>query len=317
MNSLVSVIVPVYNKEDVLSRCLNSIKNQSYTYFEVLLVNDGSKDKSLPILKQYESNDDRFHVVDKVNGGASSARNVGLDYARGEYICFVDPDDYIESNYIERLYNAIQQADMAVCGYNRIYGDRNVTLEKQKDYKVSKELFLKKILLSENPGSGYCWNKIFKKTLVNDIRFDESIHYGEDAAFLYEIIKNNVLNSIYVCNEGLYNYVLNDNGLSRTLDENKLSGECKIAYKYLEYTRRNYPNDFAFAVKRYLDPFSLLIIYCDDLNVYKKGLIEAKNLVSHLKKIEGVSKIKLFLIGFKIKYARFSRFIFRKKYGLR
>lgn len=83
MNSLVSVIVPVYNKEDVLSRCLNSIKNQSYTYFEVLLVNDGSKDKSLPILKQYESNDDRFHVVDKVNGGASSARNVGLDYARG------------------------------------------------------------------------------------------------------------------------------------------------------------------------------------------------------------------------------------------
>lgn len=250
-------------------------KNQSYTYFEVLLVNDGSKDKSLPILKQYESNDDRFHVVDKVNGGASSARNVGLDYARGEYICFVDPDDYIESNYIERLYNAIQQADMAVCGYNRIYGDRNVTLEKQKDYKVSKELFLKKILLSENPGSGYCWNKIFKKTLVNDIRFDESIHYGEDAAFLYEIIKNNVLNSIYVCNEGLYNYVLNDNGLSRTLDENKLSGECKIASKYLEYTRRNYPNDFAFAVKRYLDPFSLLIIYCDDLNVYKKELIEA------------------------------------------
>ena len=144
MNSLVSVIVPVYNKEDVLSRCLNSIKNQSYTYFEVLLVNDGSKDKSLPILKQYENNDDRFHVVDKVNGGASSARNVGLDYARGEYICFVDPDDYIESHYIERLYNAIQQADMAVCGYNRIYGDRNVTLEKQKDYKVSKELFLKK-----------------------------------------------------------------------------------------------------------------------------------------------------------------------------
>lgn len=125
------------------------------------------------------------------------------------------------------------------------------------------------------------------------------------------------MNSIYVCNEGLYNYVLNDNGLSRTLDENKLSGECKIAYKYLEYTRRNYPNDFAFAVKRYLDPFSLLIIYCDDLNVYKKELIEAKNLVSHLKKIEGVSKIKLFLIGFKIKYARFSRFIFRKKYGLR
>lgn len=125
------------------------------------------------------------------------------------------------------------------------------------------------------------------------------------------------MNSIYVCNEGLYNYVLNDNGLSRTLDENKLSGECKIAYKYLEYTRRNYPNDFEFAVKRYLDPFSLLIIYCDDLNVYKKELIEAKNLVSHLKKIEGVSKIKLFLIGFKIKYARFSRFIFRKKYGLR
>ena len=81
--------------------------------------------------------------------------------------------------------------------------------------------------------------------------------------------------------------------------------------------RGNYPNDFAFAVKRYLDPFSLLIIYCDDLNVYKKELIEAKNLVSHLKKIEGVSKIKLFLIGFKIKYARFSRFIFRKKYGLR
>ena len=121
-NIAISVIVPVYNVEKWLDRCINSILLQSFKNFELLLVNDGSTDNSIEICNNYLKSDERISVFNKKNGGLSDARNYGLSYAKGKYIVFVDSDDYIQENYLFELYHGIHDndAEVAVCGYNTV-----------------------------------------------------------------------------------------------------------------------------------------------------------------------------------------------------
>ena len=120
MNNLVSVIVPIYNVEDYLLTCIKSILNQTYTNIEVILVNDGSTDKSLDICKKIIRNDSRVRLISKKNGGLSEARNFGIDEALGEYYLFVDSDDYIKEDMIEKMVIAMNKErniDLVICNY--------------------------------------------------------------------------------------------------------------------------------------------------------------------------------------------------------
>lgn len=166
---LVSVIVPIYNVADYLKECIDSIVKQTYTNIEIILVDDGSTDNSLNICKSYA--DGRICVYSKENGGQSSARNYGLDVAQGDYIVFVDSDDYIEENYVERLVLAISSdpsVDIAQCGYRK-FGKVNQVYTHTATIILGNDAFedyLKNITLTS-----LVWDKIYKKEIIGKLRF--------------------------------------------------------------------------------------------------------------------------------------------------
>lgn len=127
-NKKVTIIIPVYNVEKYLSRCLNNVINQTYSNIEIILVNDGATDNSQVICEEYKKKDDRIKLLVKENGGLSDARNYGIPYATGDYIAFIDSDDMIHTSYIEYLLNLIEKynGDISICGYQSFY-DSEIT----------------------------------------------------------------------------------------------------------------------------------------------------------------------------------------------
>ena len=216
---MISIIVPIYNSEKWLSRCVESLINQTYKDIEILLVNDGSTDKSLEICKEYEKKDSRITVIDKENGGVSSSRNAGIDAAKGEYIQFVDSDDFIEPQMCEMFANSINDVDMVICGM-RIYEQGRILREPHLesaiyDIRDSIDIYfgLRKINL------GPC-NKLYRKSLITQ-QFKEGISLGEDTIFLLDYMKN--VARVAVISECLYNVVLdNENSLNKKKFLNRL-----------------------------------------------------------------------------------------------
>lgn len=180
---MISVIAPVYNAEKYLHRCIDSILVQSFTDFELLLINDGSKDNSGKICDEYAAKDSRIRVFHKENGGVSSARNLGLENAKGDYIMFVDSDDYMFPEMCELMAATIEskKADLVVCGttetgggYWRPAADEDYSLAQLKENFVQ---LLHTELLSPP------WNKIFKRAIIGEQRFREDVSFGEDLMF--------------------------------------------------------------------------------------------------------------------------------------
>ena len=178
---VVSIIVPVYNTENFLHRCIDSILAQTYTDFELLLIDDGSKDASGRICDEYVAKDERIRVFHKENGGVSSARNLGLDHVQGEWITFVDADDYIEENFLKSFEGNLD-ADLVV-GNMEEKGPRGNLLENiPAGYYQS----LRKVLNGNLNKLAFQapWGKLFRKNLVDSIRFDERMTTGEDFYFM-------------------------------------------------------------------------------------------------------------------------------------
>ena len=172
MNDLVSIIVPIYNVKDYLDRCILSLKNQTYSDIEILLIDDGSTDDSGYICDKYASKDDRIHVFHKENGGVSSARNCGLESANGSFICFVDADDWVESDYVEKLLNcAIENnSDIVCCGYYTAQDTKQKEISKQYEFReYDTEEALRKLYQYEM--TDYPWDKLYRKELWDDIRY--------------------------------------------------------------------------------------------------------------------------------------------------
>lgn len=170
-NMVISIIIPVYNVEKYLRRCIDSVIKQSYKNLEIILVDDGSPDNSGPICDEYAKKDVRIRVIHKANGGLSDARNAGLDIATGEYIGFVDSDDYIAEDMYELLLHNILEfdADIAICGYAHVY-DKHFTkcnLSGQKYIYNNAEAM--KLVLG-NKINSYYWNKLYKKELFSKFR---------------------------------------------------------------------------------------------------------------------------------------------------
>ncbi len=186
----VSIIVPVYNVEKYLERCLNSLINQTLKEIEIICINDGSKDNSLKILERYSQKDNRIIIIDKKNEGQSIARNIGIEKASGEYIGFVDSDDWIDLNYYKSLYNSVKKfnADIGVTGIIRLHKfNKKVHLKIEKEYTT--EDFAEKLELCDIPDLSYAWNKIYKLEKIKkyNLKFKEGIIY-EDVIFTPEVI---------------------------------------------------------------------------------------------------------------------------------
>ncbi len=206
----VSIIVPVYNVEKYLARCIDSLLAQTYTNLEIILVNDGSPDNSLSICNQYAQQDDRIVVVDKPNGGPSSARNAGLDRASGELIGFVDSDDYVDKNMFEVLVSNMEKygARVSQMGWTT-FEDKVEFTYSNKCKLVNKNV--ERYLLQNN--NLYCAVRyLFSKELIGDIRFDENMKNAEDQKFIYQTLVN--ADSIVCSNYVGYFYYQNTSSLS-------------------------------------------------------------------------------------------------------
>mgnify|MGYP004532818717 CR=1 FL=1 len=211
----ISIIVPVYKVEKYLERCINSVLIQTFDNFELILVDDGSPDKCGEICDKYAKLDSRIKVIHKKNGGLSSARNVGLDVAKGKYIGFVDSDDYINKYMFQKLYENIIQnnADISMCDYEEIVKD---TIVIYKENKNTKKLVLNSIEALENIYKEKGWiyviacNKLYKKSIFDNLRFPVGkIH--EDEMIAHEILYK--ANKIVFEDEKLYYYLQHDNSI--------------------------------------------------------------------------------------------------------
>lgn len=185
---LVSIIVPVYNAEKYLNRCVDSILSQTMTDFELLLIDDGSKDNSGRICDEYAENDARVRVFHKPNGGVSSARNLGLDNAKGEWITFVDADDVIRACFSDIDWNILSEDLVCFPSYS-IYNDSTVFLNsiERRDgiYMPAKSFYcgiLYEVVLRTT------WSKLFKHSLIDDLRFNENIKIGEDQLYILQYL---------------------------------------------------------------------------------------------------------------------------------
>lgn len=233
-NNMVSVIVPVYGVEEYLPLCLDSILAQNYSNIEVILVEDESPDRCAEICDDYARKDVRVRVFHKKNGGAASARNIGLDNAFGKYVCFVDSDDVICNTYISMLVNKLEESesDIAVCSYYKLYKSKKEKVECVR----SNEVICQKEYLLQFLDDWTCsliWNKIFKKEKIGRIRFAEG-HKIDDEFFTYQVVMNS--DKVILFDEPLYEYRMR---LSSVMGEAK-KYEREIILDKLEYMVERY-----------------------------------------------------------------------------
>lgn len=236
----ISIIVPVYNAEATLSRCIESLLCQTFQDFEIILIDDCSKDQSRTIIKQYENQDNRIKCVFTTkNGGSSAARNLGLDFARGEYVMFADSDDFVTSDWIEKLYHTQTSNPncLVVANIFDIKKGQNIPrIHNYKDNCVVEMDYFK--LFSELHLDGYLINKIFEKQVIEDnkLKFNVLQKEGEDVDFIFRYIKYKKYQKFCLIEKPLY-YYWRDNELSITnsynpnaLSENLHCFECRLPY---------------------------------------------------------------------------------------
>lgn len=210
-NIKISVVVPIYNVDRWLPRCLTSIIGQSFTEFELLLVNDGSTDDSLEICQSFSKKDERIKIINKENGGLSDARNAGIDIAQGRYIVFVDSDDYLERNYLFNLYHNIikTNADIAMCEYKEVTEKgkliKKVYLNETSSAQVvSGRQIIKNIYRDKGTINIVAWNKIYKTSLFTDLRYPVGKFFEDEYMIIPIMYKTK---KVCLVRNILYNYV--------------------------------------------------------------------------------------------------------------
>ena len=238
MFPLVSIIIPVYNVEQYLDKCVESVIRQTYSNLEIILVDDGSPDNCPEMCDRYSKIDPRILVIHKKNGGLSEARNAGIDIAKGEYISFIDSDDYVEDNYVKILVDEMikYNADISCGKHNVIYSDKVIKHYTGKRYVLKPEDALD-MLLYHNDMDVSAWAKLYKKSLFDKVRFPVGRLY-EDAATTYKLIDKSsviVLNSIPV-----YNYIIRDNSITNNSFSEKKLDLITSTKEMTDFIRKKY-----------------------------------------------------------------------------
>ena len=245
----VSVIVPIYNVEKYLEKCINSLLSQTLEDIQIILVNDGSKDNSGNIAKEYEQNNkDRVIYVEKENGGLSDARNYGLKYATGDFIAFLDSDDYIEKNAYEEMYNkAIEEnADYVECDFIWEFPNK-IRVDKQYPYKNKKEMlsFVRVV----------AWNKLIKRQLItdNNLEFPKGLRY-EDVEFTYKLIP--FINKFTYVDKPFIHYVQREGSIANVQNE-RTAEIFTVLDNVIEFYKKNniyeeYRDELEYNYARYL-----------------------------------------------------------------
>lgn len=230
---LISVIIPIYNAEKYLKKCLDTVLSQTYTNIEVILVNDGSSDGSGAIIDSYACQDGRIRVIHlPENKGVSHARNRGIDILKGEYTIFVDADDYVEPDFLEKLYGNLKenQADISICGVDFVGFGEYVTSRKAGSACVVSADQAIFCMLNLYPFGQEMCNKLFISSQIKNHYFSEKIYSGEDLLFIYQILKH--AKCVSYMPEKLYHYVYHKESSShQEFSEKQYTGF--LVYKFL------------------------------------------------------------------------------------
>ena len=224
-NDLVSVVVPVYNVDQYIRECLESIVTQTYKNIQIVIINDGSTDTSLSICEEYQNMDSRIEIITTVNSGLSSARNIGIEHSKADYLVFVDSDDFLDTTYIEKLLYKIKDtnADLVMCNFYS-YQNGVTTFDGATrifDEELSSHAFLKKVYTY--PGFYVpAWNKIYKRKLFQNIKYPNRT-INEDSQIIRELIMNST--TIICLSEPLYYYRKREGSILTQKSEILLIGE--------------------------------------------------------------------------------------------
>lgn len=279
----VSIIIPMYNAEHSITQCVDSILNANKLKYEIIIIDDGSKDNSLSIVKEKYSQIDNIRIVSQKNKGVSATRNVGIDLALYEYIAFVDADDTVVDGIYEELSKILEKGfDIAICGYNIVNKNNLKYVESQEcidgEYDIcdfAKEYFRFFELLITNTN----WNKLYKKNIIkkNNLKFKTNLKMAEDAVFNLEYLE--CINSVGLTSKKLYNYVISE---TQTI--------YKVYPDYYDMLKQ-----FYLTIKQFLDKY-------DAFNVnknlfYKNYSVEITNAISQISReqipfVEKHSKVK-------------------------
>ena len=233
MDALVSVIIPVYNTEKYIERCVMSFLSGIYSNIEVICVNDGSTDNSLNVLERLHNLDKRVVVLNQPNAGVSKARNYGLSMCKGKMITFCDSDDWVASDYLSSLVRIMNlySADIAISDFQRI-GDGDIiheTCEKFEDRNVSK--LDKNQILNNNTVKFYTWGRLFKREIIGNNRFNEGYSFGEDTIFNLSILYGISSLRVYYLNEKKYYYYIRETSIVKNINRSEI---MNTTYAYLD-----------------------------------------------------------------------------------
>lgn len=211
MSRFITIIVPIYNAQNTLAKCIDSILEQTYSNFELVLINDGSTDKTESICNSYAEADRRIKVFHQKNKGVSAARNLGLNYAQGEWICFIDSDDWVSNDYLKNLISHAKGHDLVISYAHVIYKDR-VEIEKYPASSVKRGAYERLFITNALDWHTSPWSKLFKTSIIREkkIQFPEQMPIGEDAHFLYEYILHSA--NVFVSDNTDYFYNAENEG---------------------------------------------------------------------------------------------------------
>lgn len=258
---MISVIIPVYNASDFIETCVRSVLNQSYTQLEVILVDDGSKDNSLAVCQNLASNDSRIHVVHQENRGVSAARNTGLTHATGEYISFVDADDYLAADFFQRLLKDAEEhnADIVCCNATEILNGQEVQICPPKVHTsrvVSDQysLFYDSVMDQETYNT-CVWGKLIRTELAKKVSF-KPLKFGEDQVYMFDLFCTGprvyldiYKGYYYVRNENSATVKAGDRNISRTIDEMDMQ----------HYKAKHLPDETSALYPRYYNKYAISI----------------------------------------------------------
>ncbi|QKF64176.1 glycosyltransferase family 2 protein [Campylobacter corcagiensis] len=232
MNPLVSIIVPVYNNEKYLKKCVDSLLLQTYKNIEIILINDGSVDKSREICDEFSKFDNRVKVIHQQNLGVGAARNAGLEAMSGEFFCFVDSDDSVKSDYVKYMVENIKNNGIVIIP---IY--KNLTNE----YELNSKDALRKLIYDGGEIYGWApWGKLFRREFLGDIRFFTNHPVGQDFTFVYKMIlaSKSVKFALKPC------YIYNNTSTTSVSNQNFSAKHDKLLLtcdEFIEFTKENYP----------------------------------------------------------------------------
>ena len=278
MNGLISIIVPIYNAESFLPECIESILKQTYTDFELLLINDGSHDNSAAICEKYCSCDSRIRYFEKSNEGVSATRNIGLKYASGQYVTFIDSDDIVKSDYLQSLVDN-DNSDLVISGFISLHNNQVIREVKFPNSIIDlnqNSSILDKVLIFGTP-----WAKLFKSEIIRkyNIQFNPKLTLHEDHLFFFDYVKH--IHSITTTDKIQYIYINRSNGQSLSRDLKQNSQNKFLAYNLLNSTLKKIlsdnkisdstvPQTLNFIIRIFISYINLAICENKDIQINKQ-----------------------------------------------